>query len=151
MLLLHGHSGSGKSLYCVLLEKGLWESYRRDGSTFTPLLVSLPAAKDPEKAAVEEALRECGLSMTEAAEGGKRRWLVILDGYDEVQGSSNFVTGNKLLTLMPGVKVIVTCRTEYLDAKGSYRRLFTPGESKRAAASLHELFVRPFGGTQVPV
>lgn len=152
VLLLHGHSGSGKSLYCALLEQQVWTRYRLgDPSSVTPLLVSLPAVKDAEKGAVEEALRECGVSMADASEGGSRRWLVILDGYDEVQGSANFVTGNKLLTLLPGVKVIVTCRTEYLEAKGSYRRLFTPGDAGRSNHLLTELFVRTFGAGQVSV
>ena len=46
-------------------------------------------------------------------------------------------------------QVIITCRTEYLEAKGSYRGLFTPGDATRTSSRLHELFVRAFGGKQV--
>ncbi len=103
VLLLHGHSGSGKSLYCTTLEQRLWQQYRRgDSNCYTPLFVSLPSVMDPEKGAVEEVLREIDLTVSLASEGGARRWLVILDGYDEVQGSANFVIGNKLPLLLPG-------------------------------------------------
>ena len=108
VLLLHGQSGSGTSLYCLLLEQRLWQAYRRGTSShtpYTPLLVSLPAAKEASKSAVEEPLRECGLStLTDAWEAGRRRWLIILDGFDEVQGNTNFIIGNKL-NGVKGVKV----------------------------------------------
>ena len=105
VLLLHGQSGSGKSLFCVLLEQRLWAAYRRGATTYTPLLVALPTAKDPVKSAVEEPLRECGLSsLADGVEGGSRRWLIILDGFDEVQGNTNFVLSNKL-NGVKGVKV----------------------------------------------
>ena len=45
--------------------------------------------------------------------------------------------------------MIITCRTEYLEAKGSYRGLFTPGDVSRTSSQLQELFVRSFGGSQV--
>ena len=83
----------------------MWSLYRRGASSYTPLLVPLPACKEPSKSAVEEPLRECGLlSLTAALEGGGRRWLIILDGYDEVQGNANFIVGNKLGDVA-GVKV----------------------------------------------
>ena len=105
--LLHVHSltGTRAHRYCVLLEQQLWRLYRRGSSSYTPLLVSLPACKEASKSAVEEALRDCGLSSLEdALEGGSRRWLIILDGFDEVQGNTNFIIGNKLNRLR-GVKV----------------------------------------------
>ena len=89
----------------------MWQSYRRgSASSYTPLFVSLPASKDAGKSCVEELLRECGLStFTEAVEGGRRRWLIILDGFDEVQGNTNFILGNKLGGVA-GVKVVCsTC------------------------------------------
>ena len=36
-----------------------------------------------------------------------------------------------------------------MEAKGSYRGLFTPGDASRASSRLQELFVRAFGGNQV--
>ena len=91
--------------YCALLEQQLWRAYRRGASSYTPLLIPLPACKEPSKSAVEEPLRECGISSLAAAlEGGGRRWLIILDGYDEVQGNTNFIVGNKLSDVA-GVKV----------------------------------------------
>ena len=47
------------------------------------------------------------------------------------------------------LQIIITCRTEYLEAKGSYRSLFTPSEASRDTSKLQELFVRSFGGNQV--
>jgi hypothetical protein len=48
-------------------------------------------------------------------------------------------------------QIIVTCRTEYLEAKGAYRALFTPGDALGGSASsrLQELFVRPFEPSQM--
>ena len=87
------------------MEQQLWRAYRRGASSYTPLLIPLPACKEPSKSAVEEPLRECGISSLAAAlEGGGRRWLIILDGYDEVQGNTNFIVGNKLSDVT-GVKV----------------------------------------------
>jgi hypothetical protein len=80
----------------MLFEKCVWERYRRVGSAYTPLFISLSAAKEPGKGAVEEALAEVGLKSLSDKEDTLRRWLVILDGYDEVQGATNFVIGNKL-------------------------------------------------------
>ena len=89
--------------YCKLLERKLWAEYRRGSeAAFTPLLVTLPGCKDPAKSAVDEHLRESA-----ATGAGRRRWLIILDGYDEVQGTVNFVVGNKLHEC-PRVKVNTT-------------------------------------------
>ena len=99
--------------YCKLLERKLWAEYRRGSeAAFTPLLVTLPGCKDPAKSAVDEHLREVRLEslskLQSAATGaGRRRWLIILDGYDEVQGTVNFVVGNKLHEC-PRVKVNTT-------------------------------------------
>ena len=62
--------------------------------------------KDPAKGAVEEALATVDLKSLTESEDEPRRWLVILDGFDEVQGASNFVIGNKLDR--PGVPVKVS-------------------------------------------
>ena len=151
-MLLHGQSGSGKSLSCKLLERDLWAAYRRgDSECYTPLFVSLPGTKDPDRSAVEEVLSLCDLSLKQLAEEKmRRRWLVIIDGYDEVAGSTTVVVNNRLPSLLPPyARVIVSCRTEYLDGKGSYRHLFQPGPSSDADAALTELYVRPFGDRQV--
>ena len=184
VLLLHGQSGSGKSLYvfeaaclcpgplvchkwtvtvvvalcllsvsydraccryCVRLEQQLWAKYHRGDSSFVPLLISLPAAKDAAKSAVAERLHEVGLTSIDLF---AKRWIFILDGYDEVQGSSNFIVGNGL-DRAHKVKVIVSCRTEYLEGKGAYRGLFTPTGSRSTQEALEELYVQPFQTSQV--
>ena len=150
-MLLHGRSGSGKSLSCKLLERDLWAAYRRgDADCYTPLFVSLPSTKDPDRGAVEEVLSLCDLSLRRLAdETPRRRWLVIFDGYDEVVGSTNFVVNNRLPSLLPpSARVIVSCRTEYLEGKGVYRQLFRPGTGSSDSA-LTELYVRPVGTDQV--
>ena len=86
---------------CKLLERQLWTQYRRGSdASFTPLLVALSACKDPAKSAVEEQLREVGLDslsqLQSRSANSTRRWLVVMDGYDEVQGAVNFIVGNKL-------------------------------------------------------
>ena len=149
VMLLHGRSGSGKSLSCKLLERDLWAAYRRgDVQCYTPLFVSLPSTKDPERGAVDEVLSLCNLSLKQLTEESpRRRWLVIIDGYDEVAGSTNFVVNNRLPSLLPpNARVVVSCRTEYLEGKGSYRHLFRPDSSD---TTLTELYVRPFGSSQV--
>ena len=104
----------------------MWQSYRRGTASYTPLLVSLPGCKEPTKSAVQEQLLECGLSSIKdalAREGAPRQWLIILDGYDEVQGNTNFVVGNQLgglagvkvrtcIALMPGIQM--DCNTIYV-------------------------------------
>ena len=143
MLLLHGNSGAGKSLYCALLEQQLWSEYRRGG--LAPLLVSLPSASEPDASAVADALAErCGATLRECASDG-RPWLVVLDGYDEVRGCTNFIVGNQLASLLPNAKVIITCRTEYLESLPNYAALFDP----RDGSAVSQLFVRSFKSTDM--
>ena len=88
----------------------MWQTYRRgSSSSYTPLLVSLGACKERSSTVAVEPLRECGLivsSLAEVIEDGSRRWLVILDGYDEVhwRGDINVVVSNQLNNIK-GVKV----------------------------------------------
>ena len=42
------------------------------------------------------------------------------------------------------MQVLITCRTEYLEAKGFDLGLFTPGEPSVATSQLRQLFVRSF-------
>jgi hypothetical protein len=92
----------------------VWERYRRVGAAFTPLFISLSAVKDPARGAVDEALAEVGLRSLTDKETQRRRWLLILDGYDEVRGATNFVIGNKLDR--PGLDVKVSSKCTILVA-----------------------------------
>lgn len=89
VLLLHGTSGSGKSMFVTLLSAELWRAYRRFSDSVVPIRIELSAATDPASTAVEEALHQrAGLSMTDLAADG-RTALLVLDGFDEIHGTRN--------------------------------------------------------------
>lgn len=56
----------------------------------------------------------------------KRKFLFLLDGYDELKVPKNMFVTNKLNEWKGVVKLLVTSRQEYLIAYGNYVRFFKP-------------------------
>ena len=144
--LLHGYSGSGKNATVERLVRQLWSKYRRhDPTAFVPVVCHLGEVPNPATHAVAHAfqsLAKLDLSST-LSSSSSPTWVIVLQGFDEVRGTTNFVTGNRIATLLPRAKVIVTCRTHYLQVLGNTTHLFN------APMAPLELFLRPFSEAQI--
>ncbi|KAF9327704.1 hypothetical protein BGZ91_001346, partial [Linnemannia elongata] len=142
---------AGKSTFNRHLEYELWKEYKCGDRT--PLLINLPALERPEKELVEEHLRTYDFTDEQIRELKQRRqFILICDGYDESQLTSNLHTTN--LFNRAGqweVKLLITCRTQYLGP--DYRGRFVPsaaGKYNRAADELFlEAVIAPFSKEQI--
>ncbi|KAG9071486.1 WD repeats region domain-containing protein [Linnemannia hyalina] len=151
VLLILGDSGAGKSTFNRHLENKLWTNYEVGGRI--PLFINLPAHKQPDEDLVAKQLRTVDFSERHIWDLKQcRQLLLICDGYDESQLTSNLHTTN--LFNRPGqwnVKLIITCRTQYLGP--DYRDRFAPkasGQYHRTAYNLfQEAVIAPFSKEQI--
>ncbi|KAG0198636.1 hypothetical protein BGX28_007943, partial [Mortierella sp. GBA30] len=149
VLLLLGDSGSGKSTFIRALECDLWGKYEKSGRI--PLHINLPSIDRPEQDLVSKHLRRTDFTEPQIREMKHHRELVLIcDGYDESQQSHNLYTSNQLN--QPGhwhVKMIISCRSEYLCSNYWYR--FQPIDSCHidASSGLQEAVIVPFSPTQI--
>ncbi|KAF9324927.1 Transducin (beta)-like 1 X-linked receptor 1 [Linnemannia elongata] len=151
VMLILGDSGAGKSTFNRHLEHQLWEDYSPGGAI--PLFINLPALDRPEKLLVVEHLRTLDFSEKQIQElKQQRHFVLICDGYDECQLTRNLHTTN--LFNQPGqwsVKLVVTCRTQYLGK--DYNDLFVPmapGQYFRSATDrFQEAVLAPFTSDQI--
>ncbi|KAF9272074.1 hypothetical protein BGZ88_005246, partial [Linnemannia elongata] len=151
VMLILGDSGAGKSTFNTYLEAELLRSYTIGG--WIPLFINLPAIDRPVKELMSEQLKEHGFSESQIQELKQhRRFIVICDGYDESQLKVNIHTTN--LFNRPGqwkVKMVITCRTQYLGP--DYRNRFVPqrgGHYGRPAPELfEEAVIAPFSKEQI--
>ncbi|KAF9911816.1 WD_REPEATS_REGION domain-containing protein [Linnemannia zychae] len=150
ILLILGDSGSGKSTFNRYLEGDLWKRYTTDSRI--PLFINLPTIEEPEKDMIGKQLREHKFSPKEIQELKRRKFVVICDGYDESQLSSNIYTTN--LLNRPGewkAKLIITCRTQHLDA--NHKEQFVPKDPENnyqlADDFFQEVVIAPFSKDQI--
>ncbi|MBA2656729.1 MAG: NACHT domain-containing protein, partial [Tatlockia sp.] len=129
VLLLTGHSGSGKTSFGQMLIRKKWETCRiaHHNSTENEVFLWIPllSIKKPEEELIKKHLKknldltkqEIALILTSGYS-----FICVLDGYDELHTDKNlFLTNN--LSALPG-KIIFTCRDEIL--KADYRQRFMP-------------------------
>jgi WD40 repeat protein/energy-coupling factor transporter ATP-binding protein EcfA2 len=125
VLLLLGDSGGGKSTFNLQLEYILWKEYKCGG--LIPLYINLPAIDNPQDEMVDKQLRRLHLfSDAQIHElRQSRQFIVICDGYDESQLKRNLYATNQFNKIGQWrVKVIISCRTQYLGS--DYRSQFQP-------------------------
>ncbi|KAF9539601.1 hypothetical protein EC957_005187 [Mortierella hygrophila] len=151
VMLILGDSGAGKSTFNRHLEHELWKKYQAGGRI--PLFINLPSLERPEKDLVAEQLRTYNLLEDQIRElKMHRQFMLICDGYDESQLTSNLHTTN--LFNQDGqwdVKLLVTCRIQYLGP--DYRGRFEPKAVDRYARAASDLFqqavMTPFSKEQI--
>ncbi len=130
VLLLLGEGGSGKSTFNRHLARRLWAEYTQAENAQErpiPLFIPLASLDHPGKNLIEQYLKEQDLSDAQIEALRKdRRFIFILDGYDEIAHRSQaFYAGNKLDRWQ--TKVIISSRPEYLGAH--YQNKFYPSGS----------------------
>ncbi|KAG0209786.1 hypothetical protein BGX33_005335 [Mortierella sp. NVP41] len=154
VMLILGDSGAGKSTFNKHLESELLRSYTTGGPI--PLFINLPALDRPDKELMAEQLQAHNFSDAQIQELKQhRQFVVICDGYDESQLKSNLHTTNLLnRSGQWKVKLIITCRTQYLGQ--DYRDLFVPQGSQGGGHYNHpaidlfqEAVIAPFSTDQI--
>ncbi len=152
-LLLLGDSGSGKSTFCTYLSLKLIDDYQKDNNAPLPVLIRLGGAvKAAENDKIIEAeFERLGLSSQDIVTLKKDKELVlILDGYDELGSKKNIFSTNRLGEWK--AKVIITCRTQYLDKEKNYQKLFAiknPATNIPDPKSYKTLYIVPFSDRKV--
>ncbi|KAG0379424.1 hypothetical protein BGX24_000447 [Mortierella sp. AD032] len=137
VFLLLGDSGSGKSTFCRMLERELWDNYKVGGRI--PLYIDLPTIKKPCSDLIQKFLRDHhGIEDHKIQKIKRRRQLLLIcDGYDELQLTANIYTTNRLSQL-GDVKMVVSCRNTFLSRK--YEDRFRPSPSNKYHAMSSSLF-----------
>ncbi|KAF9540963.1 hypothetical protein EC957_003601 [Mortierella hygrophila] len=124
VLLLLGDSGAGKSTFNLELEHTLWKNYKNYGPI--PLYIGLPTIDNPAHDLIEKQLQYHNFNEEQIREMRlHRKFVLICDGYDESQLKVNIHTTNQFN--QPGqwkVKIVISCRTQYLGQ--DYRSRFQP-------------------------
>ncbi|KAK3835427.1 MAG: WD40-repeat-containing domain protein [Linnemannia elongata] len=151
VMLVLGDSGAGKSTFNRHLEHELWQVYEAGGRI--PLFINLPYLERPEWDLVEKQLKIYNFLDDQIRElKMNRQFTLICDGYDESQITSNLHTTN--LFNRSGqwrVKLLITCRTQYLGL--DYRRQFEPKTMDRYVNIANDLFqqavIAPFTREQI--
>ncbi|KAG0298338.1 hypothetical protein BGZ97_004117 [Linnemannia gamsii] len=151
VMLLLGDSGAGKSTFILQLERTLWNSYKAYGPI--PLYINLPTIDNPAHDLIEKQLNYYNFSEDQIRELKLyREFVLICDGYDESQLKTNLYTTNQFN--QPGqwkVKVVVSCRSQYLGA--DYRSRFQPQSTNHYAHAIPDLMleavIAPFSRFQI--
>jgi len=150
VFLLHGDSGAGKSTFSRELEIDLWQSYKTKTGRI-PLHINLPAIEKPEHDIIAKQLRRYDFTEAQIREMKHyRKFILICDGYDEIQQSHNLYMSNRLNQHGEwDAQMIISCRTEYLGA--DYRDRFQPGDRNNQLDALlfQEAVIAPFSIDQV--
>ncbi|KAG9064420.1 hypothetical protein KI688_003610 [Linnemannia hyalina] len=151
VMLVLGDSGAGKSTFNRHLEHELWQEYKAGGRI--PLFVNLPSLERPEKDLVAEQLRTYNFLEDQIRELKLHRlFTLICDGYDESQLTSNLHTTNFFnRSGQWDVKLLITCRTQYLGP--AYRSRFEPKAIDQYTRVANDLFqqavITPFTREQI--
>ncbi|KAF9992761.1 hypothetical protein BGZ79_002687, partial [Entomortierella chlamydospora] len=149
VFLILGDSGAGKSTFNRTLEINLWDKYNADGRI--PLFVSLPTIEKLERDMIAERLRQANFTENQIRELKlHREFILICDGYDEIQGTQNLYITNQLNK--PGgwqVQMLISCRTEYNGS--DYVDCFQPAERNNGGDTdlLQEARIMPFNKDQI--
>ncbi|KAF9197986.1 hypothetical protein BGZ49_001339 [Haplosporangium sp. Z 27] len=148
VLLLLGDSGAGKSTFNLELECKLWNAYKSKTARI-PLFINLPAIDRPERDLIVKHLRICEFTEPQIRELKDREFVIICDGYDESQQTSNLYESNGL-NKEGGwkAKMIISCRSEHLGE--DYRDRFQPARVNSSDPDLfRQAVIVPFSEDQV--
>lgn len=145
VLLLLADGGSGKSIFCHHLFQKLERS--NNNKTLLAIHVSLASVRHPKQLLEELFKNRYGLNERQIAFiKTNLRFLLILDGYDEMKESINLFVENRWQDWQ--VKILITCRSTALQ--NDYLIHFLPYQPKKEALSLfQELYILPFSPSHV--
>ncbi|KAG0330212.1 hypothetical protein BGZ99_007073 [Dissophora globulifera] len=152
VLLILGDSGAGKSTFNLHLERKLWSEYQPGDPI--PLLIDLKAmGKLDEVDFIQKKLEQHDFEALEIRELKNRQVILICDGYDECQQWTNLHHHLKVDLGWHSIKIVITCRTQYLPPV-DYRMYFEPQlENNYTALPMSKLYeeavIVPFKEDQI--
>ncbi|KAF9901539.1 hypothetical protein EC991_006020, partial [Linnemannia zychae] len=140
VLLIMGDPGSGKSIFARKLESILWRAYSGPDMT-VPLLINLPDYSKSSPDLMGEVLKRYDFDRQQILnlKRSNRRFILICDGYDEAQTTSNIHNSNRFN--QPGqwrVKLIIFCRSDKIGRDSDGR--FQPEQPDRYNSVRLDLF-----------
>ncbi len=144
VLLLLGRGGSGKSTFGHFLEQAFWKNYQGDQS-YLPVFISLTTAKRLDAHLIPDQLQSMGFTPTQIQTlkgNSQRRFVFILDGYDEINSHTNLYQ-KAALGEWPGARLIISSRPEHLNMTGRYRLEFAPAGDAHGR-QVEERWMAPF-------
>ncbi|KAG0012653.1 hypothetical protein BGZ80_011600 [Entomortierella chlamydospora] len=149
VFLILGDSGAGKSTFNKALEINLRDKYETGG--IIPLFIHLPTLSNPERDLIAERLRQANFTESQILELKlHRKFILICDGYDEIQNTKNLYMSNPLN--QPGewcAQMLISCRTEYSGV--DYKDCFQPTERNSGGYNeqFQEACIMPFNKDQI--
>ncbi|KAG0241638.1 hypothetical protein BGW41_005654 [Actinomortierella wolfii] len=147
VLLLLGEEGSGKSTFSRFMAQRLWVEYtssERHVDRPIPLFIPLTSLDNPGGNLIEQYLKKQDLSEAQIETlQAERRFIFILDGYDEIAHSSQAFYAKNNLDLWQA-QVIISSRPEYLGANYQHQ-FYPPGSPSR----LEECWLAGFSDEQI--
>ncbi|KAF0429924.1 NACHT domain-containing protein [Gigaspora margarita] len=150
VLLILGSGGTGKSTFNRYLARRLWEKYdQQDMMQSIPLFIALaPLAEliNQNKDFIEAYLQKEGkLSLEQINDLRKRKFVFILDGYDEIAERDRHCYKSNMFSEWKNAKIIISCRPEYLGE--GYEKRFWPKENEERG--FQELTITPFSEVEI--
>ncbi|BBE08543.1 WD40 repeat-containing protein [Mycoavidus cysteinexigens] len=143
VLLLLGEAGSGKSTFNRDLAVSLWEAYLQGGKSKNmpiPVFIGLSSLSGPVRNLVSAFFEKQGFSKEQIKElQSKHRFVLILDGFDEIEHRQQIFYKDNELDDWKGSKIIISSRPEYLGPNHQYK-FHSPGER----TTLQEYRLAPF-------
>ncbi|BBE08490.1 NB-ARC domain protein [Mycoavidus cysteinexigens] len=143
VLLLLGEAGSGKSTFNRDLAVSLWEAYIQGGKSGNmpiPVFIGLSSLSGPDRNLVSAFFEKQGFSKEQIKElQSKHRFVLILDGFDEIEHRQQVFYKDNELDDWKGSKIIISSRPEYLGPNYQYK--FHPSGERIA---LQEYRLAPF-------
>ncbi|CAG8461802.1 8213_t:CDS:2 [Dentiscutata erythropus] len=144
VLLILGSGGTGKSTFNRHLARLLWDNVKNDMTQPIPLFIALaPLEKfiNQNKDFIEVYLQQKGnLSTEQINELRKRKFVFILDGYDEIAERERQCYDSNMFSKWENAKIIISCRPEYLNQ--GYEEMFWPKENR--TRGFQKLTLTPF-------
>ncbi|CAG8541230.1 8218_t:CDS:2, partial [Racocetra fulgida] len=149
VLLILGSGGTGKSTFNRYLARLLWEKYQQDMTQPIPLFIALaPLEKfiNQNLDFIAAYLQEKGnLSPVQINELRNRKFVFILDGYDEIAERDRHCYNSNMFSEWKNAKIIISCRPEYLNQGDE--EMFWPKENGKRG--FQELTLTPFSRAEV--
>ncbi|CAG8672394.1 26601_t:CDS:2, partial [Racocetra persica] len=149
VLLILGSGGTGKSTFNRHLARLLWEKYQLDLTQSIPLFIALaPLEKfiNQNLDFIAAYLQEKGnLSPVQINELRNRKFVFILDGYDEIAERDRHCYNSNMFSEWKNAKIIISCRPEYLNQGDE--EMFWPKENGKRG--FQELTLTPFSRAEV--
>ncbi|KAF0483886.1 NACHT domain-containing protein [Gigaspora margarita] len=149
VLLILGSGGTGKSTFNRYLARCLRKRAKNDMTQPIPLFIALAPLEgliNKDQDFIEAYLRERGkLTIEQIKELRNRKFVFILDGYDEIAERERNCYDSNMFTEWKNAKIIISCRPEYLD-KDSGKRFWPKENGKKG---FQELTLTPFSRTEI--